>query len=152
MRIPGPVVRALLETWPVARLATLGKDGAPHQIPIVFAQAGGGLWSPVDGKPKRDAVPQRAVNIRRDSRVSLLLDHYDRSWSRLWWIRVDAIATAQPVVPDDSAVAAAFDALLAKYPQYRETPVVSDRQLVIRIEAERISSWCPGPDAPELPA
>ena len=151
MRIPGKLVRALLERWPVARLSTLGRDGAPHQVPIVFAQAGGLLWSPIDGKPKRDALPQRVANIARDSRVCLLLDHYDPDWQKLWWIRVDATATACDASPGDAQIGAALEALRAKYPQYRDTPLVNDRRCVIRIEAEQIRSWCAGPELPELP-
>jgi hypothetical protein len=40
------VVDALLERWPVARLATVGPDG-PRQVPVVFARAGEALWSPM---------------------------------------------------------------------------------------------------------
>jgi hypothetical protein len=32
------------------------------------------------------------VNIERDPRVSLLVQHSDRDWTRLWWVRVDGHA------------------------------------------------------------
>jgi nitroimidazol reductase NimA-like FMN-containing flavoprotein (pyridoxamine 5'-phosphate oxidase superfamily) len=37
----------------VARLATVGADGAPHLVPLVFAVDGDTVYSAVDAKPKR---------------------------------------------------------------------------------------------------
>src|SRR4051812_1328952 len=100
----------------VARLATTGEDG-PHLVPVVFAVVGDTLYSAVDGKPKTTRDLKRLRNIAADSRVSLLVDHYDEDWSMLWWVRVDGRATVHEVT---SAVGtAAVDALAAKYPQYR---------------------------------
>jgi PPOX class probable F420-dependent enzyme len=151
VKIPDSVTSALLETWPVARLATLGGDGAPHQVPIVFAQAGGALWSPIDGKPKRAALPQRIANLERDARASLLLHHSDDNWKRLWWLRLEAAASIRTLEPADDEARAGLSALRSKYPQYLETPIVSERRLLIRLEVRRVSSWCAGPEALELP-
>ena len=60
MRLPDDVALRLLERWPVARLATLGEDGAPHLVPIVFAAHNARLWSAVDGKPKSQRPLVRA--------------------------------------------------------------------------------------------
>jgi nitroimidazol reductase NimA-like FMN-containing flavoprotein (pyridoxamine 5'-phosphate oxidase superfamily) len=38
MQLPSATIESLLETWPVARLATLTPEGRPHQVPIVFAR------------------------------------------------------------------------------------------------------------------
>ena len=53
MELPDDALERVLDVWPVARLATAGPDG-PHQVPVVFARAGGALWSPIDAKPKRE--------------------------------------------------------------------------------------------------
>jgi hypothetical protein len=53
MQISEAGISQRLDTWPVARLATRTTDGRLHQVPLVFARARGRLWSPVDGKPKR---------------------------------------------------------------------------------------------------
>ncbi len=78
MEIPESVVEALLDHWPVAHLATLGAEGRPHQVPIVFARARGRIWSPIDAKPKRTGTGElaRVANIRRRPQVSLLLDQF----------------------------------------------------------------------------
>ena len=91
MELPPDATERLLDTWPVARLATGGADG-PRLVPVVFARAEGELWTPVDGKPKRGGELARLRRVREEPRVSLLLDHYDADWARLWWIRLDGRA------------------------------------------------------------
>jgi PPOX class probable F420-dependent enzyme len=124
-----------LETWPVARLATIRPDGRPHLVPVVFAHVAGALWSPIDGKPKAAGPIARVRNIAREPRVSLLMDQYDDDWRRLWWLRIDGRAT---LVRGDDAVEAA---LLAKYPQYREVPLYTAEPLLIRIEPTDLTTW-----------
>jgi len=137
MELPPDAIDALLEGWPVARLATRRPDGAPHLVPIVFARAGGALYSPVDGKPKRSAALARLANVGQEPRVALLLDAYDDDWSRLWWLRIDG--EAQVV---ESAEPAAEAALRAKYPQYATTPLFVAGPCWLRIAPRRMASWC----------
>lgn len=101
---------------PVARLATVGHDGAPHLVPIVFALAGDVIHSAVDAKPKRHRRLRRLANIAAEPRVSVLVDHYSDDWTQLWWVRADGLAEVRESSPDGLA------ALVAKYPQYRATP------------------------------
>ena len=144
MRIPRHEIDEILERWPVARLATLAPDGRPHQVPIVFARAGGVLWSPVDVKPKRAGELARVRNVRREPRVSLLLDHYDGDWTRLFWIRIDAEAEVRtPTDPEaDPETAAALAALRGKYAQYREGAILRKPPTLLRIRPQATSSWC----------
>ena len=51
-------------------------------MPIVFVREAGDLWSPVDGKPKRNPRLSRLDAVRAEPRVSLLLDHYDDPYHR----------------------------------------------------------------------
>jgi PPOX class probable F420-dependent enzyme len=119
----------------VARLATVKADGAPHVVPIVFAVGGDTIFSAVDAKPKRHTRLQRLVNIWHESRVSVLVDHYDEDWSLLWWVRADGDAR----VLETSA--AALRELTAKYPQYRVTPPPGP---FLEIQVRRWSSWTAG--------
>ena len=134
----------LLAGWPVARLATLGRGGAPSLVPVVFAASGGRLWIPVDAKPKRTGELARVANVRRDPRVALLLDRYAEDWSALWWLRVDG-AGAVVEGEDAGGVADAAAALRRKYPQYETTPLFRDaRPLLLAVEPRRITSWAAG--------
>ncbi len=143
MQLPEEVVERLLDRWPVARLATSGPAG-PHQVPIVFARSAGRLWSPVDGKPKAGGELARVRHVLGDPRVSLLLDDYDRDWTRLWWLRVDAEArVVRPAEPDvDAEVAAALAALRAKYPQYTSVPLLRDPPTLLAFQPTATRSWC----------
>lgn len=120
----------LFGTARVARLATTG----PHLVPIVFALVGDVIHTAVDGKPKRSRALRRLANIAADPRVSVLADHYDEDWSRLWWVRADGIAR----VLDDSP--AGLTALTSKYVQYQEAPPAGP---FVEIKVERWSAWKP---------
>src|SRR5207249_1558910 len=73
----------------VARLATVGAGGKPHVVPISFAVDGETIYFAVDAKPKRTTDLQRLRNIAANPSVSVLVDHYEDDWTRLWWVRVD---------------------------------------------------------------
>jgi PPOX class probable F420-dependent enzyme len=120
----------------VARLATVGRDGSPHLVPIVFAVADGVIYSAVDAKPKRHTRLRRLANIESEPRVSVLVDRYDDDWTALWWVRADGVARVVPTA------AAALDALTGKYPQYRAAPPSGP---FIVIEVGRWSSWSASP-------
>jgi PPOX class probable F420-dependent enzyme len=125
----------------VARLATVSADGRPHLVPVVFALLGDVVWSAVDAKPKSTRRLRRLANIEDTGRASLLVDAYEEDWSSLWWVRVDGPAQVLPA--DDVDAAVGLDALVAKYPQYRdhrpEGPVVA-----VRCETWR--SWSASPE------
>ena len=108
-----------LTTARVARLATTDADGRPHLVPIVFAIDGDTLYSAVDRKPKRSRRLRRIENARARPDVTVLVDHYEDDWSRLWWIRLRGSAR---VLDDGSEREHALALLRDKYPQYVVEP------------------------------
>ena len=149
MRLPESVIEGLLDTWPVARLATLAPAGRPHQVPSVFARVAGLLWSPIDAKPKAPGELARVRHLRANPAASLLLDDYSEDWSRLWWLRVEVTArVVEPGNPDvDPEAAAAVAALRAKYPQYARVAVLREPAVLLELRPVRIASWCAGREA-----
>lgn len=148
MELPPEAIERLLAEWPVARLATLGREGAPHQVPVVFASVGDELVSPVDGKPKSGRELARVVHIRREPRVSLLLDDYSPDWQKLWWLRIDGRARVVTGGREgDPLVRPAAEALRAKYPQYAKVPLFAGPPTFIAIAIDHYTSWCPSADA-----
>lgn len=127
----------------VARLATTGAAGAPHLVPICFALDGERLYSAVDEKPKRTKRLQRLENIRLHPSVSVLVDHYEEDWSRLWWVRLDG--TAHPL-DDGPEHADALALLMEKYEQYRAQPPTGP---VVAVAIERWRGWSATPQATE---
>jgi PPOX class probable F420-dependent enzyme len=83
---------ARLERSPVAHLATTRPDGGPHLVPVTFALDADRIVHMIDQKPKSTTRLQRLVNIAANPRASLLVDHYNDDWARLWWVRVDGMA------------------------------------------------------------
>ncbi len=129
--------RELLAQVRVARLATTGADG-PHLVPVVFASDGNRIYTAVDHKPKSTRRLRRLDNIRSDPRVSLLADHYEEDWSRLWWVRADGFAE---IVVEDDAMTAGIDLLVARYPQYVERR--PEGPLIV-ISVESWTGWSAG--------
>jgi PPOX class probable F420-dependent enzyme len=119
----------------VARLATTDPDGRPHLVPIVFAFDGDTLYSAVDQKPKRSSKLRRIENARARPDVTVLVDHYEEDWSRLWWIRL----RGQARVLDEGEERAHALALLAeKYPQYRTEPPLGP---VLAVDVTDVRDW-----------
>jgi PPOX class probable F420-dependent enzyme len=121
----------------VARLASVGADGRPHLVPIVFAVAGDTVYSAVDDvKPKATQRLRRLRNIAANPAVALLADHYEDDWSALWWVRADG--TARLVDPAEPEAERARALLAERYAQYRAAPPPGP---VIAVAVERWTGW-----------
>jgi PPOX class probable F420-dependent enzyme len=114
-----PDVRGRVARERVARLATLDPDCRPHVVPIVFAVEGDTLYTAVDAKPKRSRTLRRIENARARPEVTVLVDHYEDDWTKLWWVRLRGRAR---VLDGGDEATHALAALSAKYEQYRESP------------------------------
>ncbi len=99
----------------VARLATVRPDGHPHLVPITFALDGDTMVTAIDHKPKSTSSLQRLRNIRANPAASVLVDHYDDDWTRLWWVLVRGHAR---VLEAGEEAERALALLVAKYEQY----------------------------------
>ena len=127
--------RARFEEARVARLATVGTDGAPHIVPVTFALDGDTIVTAVDGKPKRGTPLRRVQNIAVNPRITVLVDAYDEDWTHLWWARADGHAS---LVTDGAELERALGALRARYPQYA-TVALAGPAIVIAVD--RWSGW-----------
>jgi PPOX class probable F420-dependent enzyme len=132
--------RALFATATVARLATVGSAGQPHLVPITFALVGPStLVTAVDHKPKRTTALRRLANIDANPNVSVLVDHYEDDWEKLWWVRADGLARVEGGRTSESA--ALVEALSSRYRQYRERPPAGP---FIVVEVRRFTGWSAG--------
>jgi len=119
----------------VARLATTDPDDRPHLVPIVFALEGDTLYSAVDQKPKRSQKLRRIENARARPEVTILVDHYEEDWDRLWWIRLRGRAR---VLDHGDERERAFALLQEKYPQYRPEPPDG---AVLAVDVTEVLEW-----------
>jgi PPOX class probable F420-dependent enzyme len=119
----------------VARLATIDPDGRLHLVPIVFVLDGDTLYTAVDAKPKRSRRLRRIENARERPDVTVLVDHYDEDWRRLWWVRLRGRAR---VLDAGEEADRALRRLVAKYEQYRTDPPGTP---VLAIDVDEWRAW-----------
>ena len=129
---------ALLNKTPVGHLATADGGGRPYVVPFCFVCDGGQIYSVLDAKPKNADLRRlrRVRNILDNARVSLVIDHYETDWSKLWFLLVQG--TAELLEPG-AEHASALLKLRAKYPQYRQMDLEDNP--MIRITPERVTGW-----------
>lgn len=118
----------------VARLATIGPDGRPHLVPITFTVEDRVIYFAVDAKPKRTTDLKRVRNIAANPLVTVLVDHYDDDWTRLWWVRADGTAR----VIGGQEAQHALHLLQQRYAQYRSA---QPQGPVVAISVDRLSGW-----------
>lgn len=118
----------------VLRLGTADAAGKPHIVPATFAVVGDVVAISVDHKPKRHANLKRLRNVEENPSVTLLVDHFDEDWDRLWWVRADGDGQ----VIENELAYELVDALVDKYDQYREHRPAGP---VIKIQINRWSGW-----------
>ncbi|MQA76123.1 MAG: TIGR03668 family PPOX class F420-dependent oxidoreductase [Solirubrobacterales bacterium] len=124
----------LLEDERVGRLALLDGDDRPRVLPVTFAVSGGAVWSAIDDKPKRTAEPARVRWLRRRPEAALCVDVYSDDWDRLAWVQL----LGRVEVIEASAGGLGLDALVARYPQYRERRPPGP---LLRLEPDRALHW-----------
>jgi PPOX class probable F420-dependent enzyme len=103
----------------------------------VFAVRDDTIVTAVDGKPKRTRRLQRLVNLASDPHCSLLVDHYEPDWSRLWWVRADGVAT----IVDPAEAPEELALLTSRYRQYRTAAAQIGPLISVRVT--RWTGWVP---------
>lgn len=126
---------AIFAAAPVAMLATVGSDGAPHVVPVVFAVHAGVAYTAVDAKRKSTRRLRRLTNIEGNPQVSMLVDHYEDDWARLWWVRADGRAQ---IHYSGEELATGYMLLRGKYPQYQRIALDGP---VVAVTITNWSSW-----------
>ncbi len=134
-----PEEASFLVSRRVARLATASSGGEPHVVPVCFACGPGGIYIPLDEKPKK--VPperlRRVRNILENPRAALLADRYAEDWGRLAFVMVRGRAGVLEPGGEEHGAAVRF--LRGRYHQYERMPI--ERNPVIALRPERAASW-----------
>lgn len=120
---------------PAATLATVGPNGAPHLVPVVFAVHADVVYTAVDAKRKSTQRLRRLANITGNPHVCLLVHHYADDWTQLWWVRADGVAT---IHQSGEEMATGYALLRSKYVQYQRIALDGP---VVTVAVQRWSSW-----------
>jgi PPOX class probable F420-dependent enzyme len=119
-------------------LSTLDRRGYPHSV---------AMWYEVDPDGTvlmtTFAKSQKAVNLRRDPRCSLMIEE-GRTYSELKGVLIRGRASLEP------GTEKVLDLLARVHEKYNKTPATglreamrgqASKRVIIRIHPERISSW-----------
>ncbi len=109
-------------------------------VPICYAFDGEALFSAVDAKPKTEAPERlkRIRNIRENTKVSVVIDHYEEDWTRLRHVLIQGDAE---VLTGGVEFSRGADLLLAKYPQYRAMGLNREAGVMIKVTPSRVKEW-----------
>src|SRR5215470_12856806 len=114
----------------VIRVATVGRDGSPHVVPVCHALDAGVIYF---GTGRR---ARKARNIARTRRVSLVADRYAETWSGLRGVSVTGRAT---LIASGPLFARARQLLYRKFPQYRNPDYALEpgESVIVRVTPAR---------------
>ncbi|GAA4026881.1 MULTISPECIES: TIGR03668 family PPOX class F420-dependent oxidoreductase [Streptomyces] len=135
MKLSQLVARERFAASPVARLATADAHGVPHVVPVTFIVLNDVLYFAIDHKPKSTWDLRRLRNLRENSSVAVLVDHYDEDWFTLWWARADGHGD---VLEEGQERDRAVGLLCDKYEQYKDSP---PKGPVVAVRVEQWSGW-----------
>ena len=130
-------VDAFLTEQRSSTVATIGKDGAVHLVAMWYAWLDGHVYLETKAKS------QKVVNLRRDPRMSFLVENghtYDQ-------LRGVALEGAGVVLEDEQLVwdvcVNVFERYNAPYTEEMRpfVEVMARNRVVVRLDADRVRSW-----------
>jgi nitroimidazol reductase NimA-like FMN-containing flavoprotein (pyridoxamine 5'-phosphate oxidase superfamily) len=131
-RLSGKVL-AFVRTQRVARLATVGADRVPHNVPVCTVNISGHIYF------ASAANARKIRNVRRNPNVALVFDHYTERWPQLAGVTINGTAT---VIERGAAFTRARLSLYRKYRQYaRLAPVEERESVIVRVTPTACQSW-----------
>jgi nitroimidazol reductase NimA-like FMN-containing flavoprotein (pyridoxamine 5'-phosphate oxidase superfamily) len=135
----------LFDTARVIRIATIDlNENSPHTVPICFASGNGSFYTTLSKRSKR------ARNVKRGSKVSILIDKYeerDGQWLTLQGLLIKCKVTLLSMHDDKDLFMKGWRMLIKKYPQYKNwanedmTPKDPEKRLIMELQPTEKISW-----------
>jgi nitroimidazol reductase NimA-like FMN-containing flavoprotein (pyridoxamine 5'-phosphate oxidase superfamily) len=117
----------------VCRVATAGKGGMPHLVPVCHVLHNGKIYF-ASGDEGR-----KMKNLAENPRVTVTVDCYSDAWPALRGVMVQGTAKLIEGGPRFRRIRAL---LYRKYPQYpREAPLSESDSVVVEVTPVRVFSW-----------
>jgi PPOX class probable F420-dependent enzyme len=134
----GEEVAAFLDEQRTVTCATIGRDGAPHLMPLWYVMRGDEIWAWTYGKS------QKVRNLERDPRCTLQVEAGE-TYDQLRGVMVNAECE---IVRDLDAVVALAAELAARYEVGAVTPAVeaawrvqAPKRVALRFRPQATASW-----------
>ena len=118
-------------------LATIGRDGQPHLTAMWYAVVNGEIWFETKAKS------QKAVNVRRDPRMTFLLEAGD-TYDTLRGVSFEGTAE---IVDDPDAIfrvgVSVWERYTGLYTDEAKPAVdmIMNKRIAIRLAVKRVRSW-----------
>lgn len=130
-------VAEFVERSRTCTLATIGPDGRPHLVAMWYAVLDGDIWF------ETKAASQKAANLRRDRRVTVLIED-GLTYDRLRGVAIDG--RAEIVEDPDALWAVGVDIWERCNGPYTEEarPLVElmlHKRVAVRVTSDRTRSW-----------
>ena len=137
IQMTGSEITTFIERSRTCTLATVGADGRPHLVAMWYAVIDGETWF------ETKAASQKAVNLRRDPRVTILIED-GLTYDRLRGVSIDG--TAEIVEHPDRLWAVGLSVWERYTGPYTEEarPLVEfmlHKRVAVRVTAVRTRSW-----------
>ncbi len=126
-------VRKFLERERVVRVATIGRDGVPHVVPVCHVVENGKIYFSTDKDSKK------VKNLRRHPQAAVLADLYSEDWPRLAGAIITGPAT---LIGPGPRFRKLRSLLYQKYPQYAGESALEEGEVVmVEVSPRRLVSW-----------
>ena len=130
-------VRQFLEQQRVVNIATIGPSGMPHVVAMWYALVDGDIWFETKAKS------QKVVNLRRDPRISCLVEA-GHTYDTLRGVELEGTAE---IVDDPEAIWEVGKSVWERYngPYSEEVKplveVMLNKRVAVKVNAQRIRTW-----------
>jgi len=132
MRLKRSVARLVM--WErVCRVATVGKRGVPHLVPVCHVVADGKIYfaSGDDGR--------KVLNIRENPKVAVTVDLYSDDWANLKGAMIQGTAQLLESGPRFRRIRRL---LYDKYPQYPDEAALDESDsVIVEVTPDHVLTW-----------
>lgn len=117
----------------VCRVATVGRAGAPHAVPVCHVLADGKIYfgSATDAR--------KVLNLKANPRIAVTVDLYSDDWAALKGVMVQGTARLIEKGPRFRKIRAL---LYKKYPQYPDESALEESDsVIVEVTPTRLFTW-----------
>jgi PPOX class probable F420-dependent enzyme len=116
----------------ICRVATAGRAGVPHVVPVCHVLADGKVYFASEGKAKK------VRNLRTNPHVAITVDSYTEDWGQLRGVMIQGTTTLIEGGPRFRKIR---QMLYEKYPQYPEDAALGKGDVIVEVAPTHVFAW-----------
>jgi nitroimidazol reductase NimA-like FMN-containing flavoprotein (pyridoxamine 5'-phosphate oxidase superfamily) len=116
----------------VCRVATAGKGGVTHVVPVCHVLADGKVCFASEAKAKK------VQNLRANPHVAVTVDLYAEEWTNLRGVMIQGTAA---LIDRGPRFRKLRNLLYEKYPQYPDEAALEEGDVMVEITPRNVFSW-----------